>query len=267
MGAKSGFSKKIERKDKESDESSVGCRTSVSCRICQQSSGKLLQPCACKGSVGFIHNSCLNTWLDTKGEDVCELCETKYTIEGTCFKPLREWTPPNFDRSRLLSVRNYIPPPPAPHSAFSIAIVGWRCSVLDCGFVHCNRMVLLHNLLPLSAADQKRSIRPHSRPRNSPFSLRHYHNRSVLFSSEHFAISYRYLGAVAVSVLIIICGLALIPETIETIQDIVIGLTNYIVQQRVRMVRARKENPRKNLTLVWRNLNLLSPFYVCSVKN
>lgn len=51
------------------------------CRICQQaeSSEKLLATCYCKGTMGLIHISCLEHWLQESGKSICELCGYEYT--------------------------------------------------------------------------------------------------------------------------------------------------------------------------------------------
>lgn len=35
-----------------------------SCRICFESENeeKLIQPCKCKGTIGYVHRTCLNNW-------------------------------------------------------------------------------------------------------------------------------------------------------------------------------------------------------------
>ncbi|KAK7009638.1 hypothetical protein BgiMline_001176 [Biomphalaria glabrata] len=46
------------------------------CRICQEDGTyeKLISPCYCSGTVGFMHMSCLETWLGLNGRTACELC-------------------------------------------------------------------------------------------------------------------------------------------------------------------------------------------------
>jgi len=74
-----------------SDESPEG----PSCRLCYGTldDGLMLSPCACKGSLEFIHESCLNE-MRLKGTDPsffsvsgCTLCLTKYRVVDTTSRP------------------------------------------------------------------------------------------------------------------------------------------------------------------------------------
>lgn len=66
----------------------LGYETSMSatCRICfdGKSRGPLYSPCACTGSVKYIHSHCLLRWVDTMPESdthpTCELCMSVYNI-------------------------------------------------------------------------------------------------------------------------------------------------------------------------------------------
>ncbi|RZF37546.1 hypothetical protein LSTR_LSTR008584 [Laodelphax striatellus] len=67
------------------------------CRICQTviSTEKLISPCLCKGSMAFVHLSCLERWLNQSGRDSCELCTFRYEAEQTkrykLLEALRIW--------------------------------------------------------------------------------------------------------------------------------------------------------------------------------
>ena len=37
--------------------------TNPKCRICFESNNPLIVPCDCKGSIRFIHQECLKTWI------------------------------------------------------------------------------------------------------------------------------------------------------------------------------------------------------------
>ena len=54
------------------------------CRICYEETPPLLQPCKCKGTIGYVHEACVIHWLTISGldgEDVkCELCRTPYNV-------------------------------------------------------------------------------------------------------------------------------------------------------------------------------------------
>nr|CAI5841304.1 unnamed protein product [Callosobruchus analis] len=58
---------------------------SVLCRICYDGDKdeELIQPCSCKGTVAFVHKSCLETWLGESNTTACELCHTAFKTERT----------------------------------------------------------------------------------------------------------------------------------------------------------------------------------------
>jgi len=59
------------------------------CKICfdglKDPSDSLISPCLCQGSVKYIHEECLKTWLAGKeqnlDESTCEICKSKYKME------------------------------------------------------------------------------------------------------------------------------------------------------------------------------------------
>jgi len=56
----------------------------MACRICLESTGDLLSPCRCSGSIQLIHESCLLQWIQEKDAatpPACELCKELYTLE------------------------------------------------------------------------------------------------------------------------------------------------------------------------------------------
>jgi len=57
----------------------------MNCRICfdDDELKPLYHPCKCSGSIGYIHQDCLFTWLKTKQSQPpsCELCKTPYSID------------------------------------------------------------------------------------------------------------------------------------------------------------------------------------------
>ena len=63
------------------------------CRICKAEEGELVAPCACKGSMKWVHEVCLVSWLKARRQrgarerDACEVCgETVWVrITGTDF--------------------------------------------------------------------------------------------------------------------------------------------------------------------------------------
>lgn len=53
----------------------------MACRICLEEDKPLVSPCACKGSSGYIHEHCLNKWIETSGKNRCEICHEDYAKE------------------------------------------------------------------------------------------------------------------------------------------------------------------------------------------
>eukprot|EP01059_Diplonema_ambulator_P003261 TRINITY_DN12945_c0_g1_i1.p1 TRINITY_DN12945_c0_g1~~TRINITY_DN12945_c0_g1_i1.p1 ORF type:complete len:227 (+),score=57.72 TRINITY_DN12945_c0_g1_i1:165-845(+) len=63
------------------------------CRICKDGGGRLIAPCRCKGSMGYVHGDCLVRWLKTRlrncGDEFnkCEVCHGSMCVllTGTDF--------------------------------------------------------------------------------------------------------------------------------------------------------------------------------------
>jgi len=56
----------------------------LECRVCRggpEDDRKLFFPCMCSGSIGAVHQDCLEAWLNHSKKDTCELCATKYQFE------------------------------------------------------------------------------------------------------------------------------------------------------------------------------------------
>lgn len=55
------------------------------CKYCQDSEdlSELITPCACKGSVGFVHRRCLDQWREKNAQAYhrCDICKTAYQFE------------------------------------------------------------------------------------------------------------------------------------------------------------------------------------------
>ena len=61
--------------------------THAICRICLEgedleagAAGRLISPCECKGSAGFIHQGCLARWILERRQLSCELCKHAYRL-------------------------------------------------------------------------------------------------------------------------------------------------------------------------------------------
>lgn len=73
-----------------SRDSSTSRSDDLECWICYESdnsqAGSLIQPCGCKGDVGYVHHDCLRRWLVEKGEEnpdnlTCGVCKQPYEVE------------------------------------------------------------------------------------------------------------------------------------------------------------------------------------------
>ncbi|XP_022173652.1 E3 ubiquitin-protein ligase MARCH3-like [Myzus persicae] len=79
------------------------------CKICYSggSCEQLIHPCFCKGSVGNIHLTCLERWINECGIDRCELCLFQFTSDQTrrytVWQSLVIWTRNPVHRSLLIS--------------------------------------------------------------------------------------------------------------------------------------------------------------------
>ena len=52
----------------------------MSCRYCLEEEGEFVSPCKCRGSVGLVHEECLNRWIETIDHDSearCPICLTE----------------------------------------------------------------------------------------------------------------------------------------------------------------------------------------------
>ncbi|KAK3584962.1 hypothetical protein CHS0354_009651 [Potamilus streckersoni] len=69
---------------------SLDPKAKVACRICHddETSGSLITPCKCSGSIARVHQSCLKTWIKVKfppnetprGSPKCEVCHNKFVM-------------------------------------------------------------------------------------------------------------------------------------------------------------------------------------------
>ncbi|CAA7017088.1 unnamed protein product [Microthlaspi erraticum] len=53
------------------------------CRICrspEEPGNPLRHPCACRGSIKYVHQDCLRLWLNRRGYTKCEVCGRSYSI-------------------------------------------------------------------------------------------------------------------------------------------------------------------------------------------
>ncbi|KHN70899.1 E3 ubiquitin-protein ligase MARCH3 [Toxocara canis] len=79
------------------------------CRICQSESGVMVRPCACTGTMGDIHESCLNEWLSrSNNNEVCEICHQKYSKSGNVLQPIWKWRKPNIEMTNVIEMASVI---------------------------------------------------------------------------------------------------------------------------------------------------------------
>lgn len=55
----------------------------MTCRICLEEEGPFVHPCLCKGSSGNVHAECLTKWVESSGNQTCEICHSYYSKEDT----------------------------------------------------------------------------------------------------------------------------------------------------------------------------------------
>ena len=63
------------------------------CRIChceaEPGSAPLISPCACSGTLRYVHQSCLQQWIKSANTKSCELCKLNFHMTTTV-KPFRK---------------------------------------------------------------------------------------------------------------------------------------------------------------------------------
>lgn len=56
----------------------------MQCRICfVEDNGKYVSPCACRGTMKWVHRSCLEAWINTRSgmnKVECPTCKTIYAV-------------------------------------------------------------------------------------------------------------------------------------------------------------------------------------------
>ncbi|EHA8588731.1 E3 ubiquitin-protein ligase MARCH8-like [Cocos nucifera] len=52
----------------------------VQCKICHDEGleSEMETPCGCDGTIRFAHRKCVQTWIDLKGDIICEICHQEY---------------------------------------------------------------------------------------------------------------------------------------------------------------------------------------------
>uniref|UniRef100_A0A915A6A8 RING-CH-type domain-containing protein n=1 Tax=Parascaris univalens TaxID=6257 RepID=A0A915A6A8_PARUN len=79
------------------------------CRICQSESGVFVRPCACAGTMGDVHESCLNEWLArSNNNEICEICHQKYSKSGNVLQPIWKWRKPRIEMTNLIELASVV---------------------------------------------------------------------------------------------------------------------------------------------------------------
>ncbi|XP_018321039.1 E3 ubiquitin-protein ligase MARCH3-like [Agrilus planipennis] len=79
---------RAESEDESNNQNPSSIVTSISslvCRICHTNTvhEALISPCYCKGSLAYVHLSCLERWLNQSSRNYCELCMYQYNAVQT----------------------------------------------------------------------------------------------------------------------------------------------------------------------------------------
>ena len=82
------------------------------CRICLSGGEGLLReplvnPCNCRGTIGLVHKSCMETWLTISKSDACDLCGFRLRLEKKP-KPLSCWVAESDARIRCYLLTDMI---------------------------------------------------------------------------------------------------------------------------------------------------------------
>ncbi|KAM0786584.1 hypothetical protein ACM66B_002040 [Microbotryomycetes sp. NB124-2] len=85
------------------------------CRVCRSGApedGPLFWPCQCSGSMKYVHESCLNDWINARGtteKPKCELCGHELTYEKIFAADMPSRLPPRLFAHHLsVSVSNWV---------------------------------------------------------------------------------------------------------------------------------------------------------------
>ena len=82
------------------------------CRYCRQKhseSNPLYYPCKCSGSMKFVHETCLDTWLKTSGNTKCEVCSYQFKFQPVWRNNTPEYLPVSeIVQGILKSFRNFL---------------------------------------------------------------------------------------------------------------------------------------------------------------
>ncbi|XP_037511570.1 E3 ubiquitin-protein ligase MARCHF3 isoform X1 [Rhipicephalus sanguineus] len=82
------------------------------CRICHEGyqEEQLVSLCSCSGTMGFVHVSCLERWINEKSVDFCELCGQRFPMAARRGDVLRfiHWVSQSTLRLRRALLRDFL---------------------------------------------------------------------------------------------------------------------------------------------------------------
>ncbi|XP_073154004.1 uncharacterized protein [Henckelia pumila] len=60
------------------------------CRIChdEDDGSNMDTPCSCRGSLKYVHRTCVQRWCNEKGDTICEICHQQFKPDYTASPPL-----------------------------------------------------------------------------------------------------------------------------------------------------------------------------------
>ncbi|KAF1765529.1 hypothetical protein GCK72_005481 [Caenorhabditis remanei] len=76
----------------------TGSAKTMLCRICFDSETDadiLIRPCACNGTVAFVHNACLERWVRATSNIQCTICQSEFELIPA---GLKDWKDISFPR-------------------------------------------------------------------------------------------------------------------------------------------------------------------------
>lgn len=65
------------------------------CKFCWETGDPetLLSPCACTGTMKYVHDSCLRMWINTSNNDMCDICFASLPVSVPQFPRQHEKLP------------------------------------------------------------------------------------------------------------------------------------------------------------------------------
>ncbi|KAH9380458.1 hypothetical protein HPB48_012113 [Haemaphysalis longicornis] len=83
----------MQQQGRPSSQASKGQTSDDMCRICHceaDAENPLIAPCHCAGSLRYVHQACLQHWINSSDARRCELCKFDFIMHSKT-KPFRKW--------------------------------------------------------------------------------------------------------------------------------------------------------------------------------